>query len=401
MNQIQPLDEQEEVVPEVEPAQSFERFDRAQRIEHAVFLTAFTVLAVTGLAQMFATSPLGGFILGLMGGIEAARLIHRFAATVMMAEAIYHLLSLGYRAFVRRVRWSMLPTWRDVRDVVDHVMFYLGRRKQKPRFGRYSYVEKAEYFALVWGTIIMAVTGFMMWNPIATARVLPGEVIPAAKAAHGGEALLAVLAIVLWHFYHVHLRHFNLSMFTGRLSREEMEQEHPAELEAIERGLIPDSPTPEQVRRREVVFLPIAALIAVVLGIGLYQFITFEQTALITVPLGESAAAFSPQTPTPGPTFEPTETLEGVQLVSWRGRFEGLFRDRCGSCHGITSVGGLSLASYEEALEGGNTGPAVVPNDAEASQIIAVQSEGIHPGQLSSDELLEVMDWIESGAPES
>ncbi|HEX9676412.1 MAG TPA: cytochrome b/b6 domain-containing protein, partial [Anaerolineales bacterium] len=198
-----------------EPSSTYPRFERSQRIEHAVFLTAFTILAVTGLAQKFATAPLGGAILGALGGIETARVIHRITAVVMMAESIYHLLAVLHRVLVRRLALSMLPALDDLKDLLRDLGFYLGLRQARSRPGRYSYVEKAEYFALVWGTLIMILTGFMMWNPIATANLLPGEAIPAAKSAHGNEALLAVLAIVLWHFYHVHIRHFNRSMFTG------------------------------------------------------------------------------------------------------------------------------------------------------------------------------------------
>jgi cytochrome b subunit of formate dehydrogenase len=229
--------------PEVSPPQpaptTYPRFERSQRVEHAVFLTSFTILAVTGLAQKFATAPLGGAILGALGGIETARVIHRTTAVIMMAESIYHLLAVLHRTIVRRVALSMLPVLEDVKDLLRDLGFYLGLRRARSRPWRYSYVEKAEYLALVWGTLIMILTGFMMWNPIATANLLPGEAIPAAKSAHGNEALLAVLAIMLWHFYHVHIRHFNRSMFTGVLTREEMQHEHPAELEAIEAGTQP------------------------------------------------------------------------------------------------------------------------------------------------------------------
>jgi len=390
--------------PEVSPPQpaprTYPRFERSQRIEHAVFLTSFTILAVTGLAQKFATAPLGGAILGALGGIETARVIHRITAVIMMAESIYHLLAVLHRTIVRRVALSMLPALEDVKDLLRDLGFYLGLRKIRSRPGRFSYVEKAEYFALVWGTLIMILTGFMMWNPIATANLLPGEAIPAAKSAHGNEALLAVLAIVLWHFYHVHIRHFNRSMFTGVLSRQEMQHEHPAELEAIEAGTQPLPAPPGVIRRRERAFLPGAALLAVALGFGLLRFVTFEQSAITTVPPGEVVDPFVPQTPTPAPTLAPIPTVAGVRPASWRGRFEGLFRDRCGSCHGITAVSGLSLAEYDSALAGGNSGPGIVARDAQASWLVRIQSQGGHPGQLTSDELAEVIDWIEAGAPE-
>lgn len=394
------MSEPEQPVTPPASERSFPRFDRAQRAEHAVFLLAFTILAITGLSQKFAASLIGSAIIGLLGGIETTRIIHRITAVVMMAVSIYHVLGLLYRVLVRRVAPSMLPSSQDLKDLLQDVLFYLGRRAQRARFAHFSYVEKAEYLALVWGTVVMIVTGFLMWNPIASTQVLPGEAIPAAKAAHGGEALLAVLAILLWHFYHVHIRHLNLSMFTGRLSRREMEEEHPVELQAIESGQVAGQPTPVQIRRRETFYIPMAMLVAIGLGFGLFRFVTFEQTAIDTVPPGETAPVFVPLTPTPAPTLPPTATLEGVRLLSWTGRFEGLFRDRCGTCHGFTSLSGLSLATYQDALAGGNRGPAVVPGDPQASELVPMQSTGDHPGQLTDEELQQVIDWIEAGAPE-
>jgi cytochrome b subunit of formate dehydrogenase/mono/diheme cytochrome c family protein len=379
---------------------TYRRFDRSLRIEHAVFLISFTILGITGLAQKYGTSPGGEILIRLMGGIEFTRIIHRTAAIVLMVVAIYHILGLLYRVFVRRVKLSIMPKLQDLTDLMQDVFFYLGLRNSKARYGRFSYVEKAEYWALVWGTIIMAITGFMMWNPIISARFLPGETIPAAKAAHGGEALLAVSAIILWHFYHVHIRHLNLSMFTGWLSREEMEHEHPAELEDIDSGLTQPDPSPEVIRRRESVYIPIAAVLALIMGFSLFAFVTFEETAIETVPLGESVAAFLPLTPTPAPTPLPSPTTDETLPASWVARYEGLLRDRCSTCHGFTTVGGLSLASYELALEGGNNGPAIVPRDAVASLLVVVQSGGNHPGQLSPEELEDVVAWIEAGAPE-
>ncbi len=212
----------------VTPVKTVLRFSLFQRIEHLVLLLSFTTLAVTGLPQKFADAPLSQFVLSAFGGIEAARIIHRGAAIVLMALSIYHVVEILYRVFVQRTAWTMLPVIDDFKHLYDDLLFYFGRRKHKAYYGRYNYAEKAEYLAVVWGTAVMILTGFMMWNPIATTNILPGEAIPAAKVAHGGEATLAVLAIILWHFYHVHLRHFNKAMFTGKLTREEMQHEHPA-----------------------------------------------------------------------------------------------------------------------------------------------------------------------------
>jgi len=392
----------------------FTRFDRWQRIEHAVLLVSFTTLAITGLPQKFAEWPISDTVIGLLGGIETIRSIHRAAAIVLMALSIYHLIAVLYRVLVKRVSFSMFPVVEDFKHLWRDILYYLGRRKHKAFYGRYSYAEKVEYLAVVWGTLIMIITGFMMWNPIATAQVLPGEVIPAAKVAHGGEALLAVLAIILWHFYQVHLRHFNKSMFTGKLSREEMEHEHPAELAMIESGRSATGLPPEALRRRRSVFYPIAVVFAAVSGFLLYQFVTFEKTAIDTVPRGETVAVFVPQTPTPSPTRPPTSTPlpptststpgatePAVEEVVWAGGIDRIVAERCAACHVQATLGGLSLATYAGALQGGANGPVIVPGDPEASVLVQLQSAGGHPGQLTDEELATVVQWIEAGAPEN
>ncbi len=175
----------------------YQRFSLDQRAEHALTLVTFVVLAVTGLPQKYVAANWADTMIRLMGGIETTRLIHHFAAVLLMLEVVYHIVSMGYRLFVRRVRFTMLPGLSDVSDAVSAFLFNLGLRKAPPQGGRYTFVEKAEYWAFIWGAVVMVITGFMMWNPIATAHLLPGQYIPAAKAAHGGEAVLAVLAIIL------------------------------------------------------------------------------------------------------------------------------------------------------------------------------------------------------------
>jgi cytochrome b subunit of formate dehydrogenase len=381
----------------------YTRFDLSQRIEHLVLLISFTILGATGLAQKFATAPAGEAILGFFGGIEQSRVIHRGAAVALMAVSIYHLIEILYRILVLRVSFSMLPVPEDFKHLYHDVLYHLGLRKHKAYYGRYSYAEKVEYLAVVWGTLIMAITGFMMWNPIATTRWLPGEFIPAAKAAHGGEALLAVLAIILWHFYHVHIRHFNKSMFTGKLTEEEMRHEHPAELAQIKSGQVDQKPTQEVLRRRLQFFLPIAFVLTVAFSFGLVKFVTFEQTAIDTVPPGETAPIFVPITPTPTATPLPSPTPGPggeIQANTWKGAFQELFGERCGACHVQSNLGGLSLATYTDALKGGQSGPAIVPGDPDASLLVQIQSAGNHPGQLTIDELEKVIQWIEAGAPE-
>ncbi|MGD2162768.1 MAG: cytochrome b/b6 domain-containing protein [Anaerolineales bacterium] len=384
----------------LEERKRFLRFDLSQRVEHIVMLVSFTILAITGLPQKFPDAPISVGFFRLAGGIEITRIIHRSSSIVLMLVSIYHIVALGYRVFVKRVRLTMMPVWEDIQHVFQDVLFYFGLREEKAKYDRYNYAEKAEYLAVVWGTVVMAITGFMMWNPIATSKILPGEFIPAAKAAHGGEAILAVLAILLWHFYHVHLKHFNKSMFTGYLTRKEMEEEHPGELERIERG-VNGEPPPEVIRQRRRVFIPVASIASIVMLAGVVAFVTFEDTSITTLPPGEQAPIYVTRVPQPTPTLPPTPTTTAFEGESWSGGFEALFRNRCGTCHGITSVGGISLATYEQALEGGNSGPGIVPGDPEASVIVQIQQAGSHPGQLTEEELEQLIAWIEAGAPEN
>ena len=389
------------------------RFSLSQRIEHIVMLTAFTILGVTGLPQKYAAAEFSQFVLNVLGGIEPTRVIHRAAAIVLMAISIYHLVAVLYRVIVKRSSLSMLPTFDDFLHLWHDLQYYFGRRAHKAYYGRYNYAEKAEYLAVVWGTLVMIVTGFMMWNPIATATLLPGEAIPAAKAAHGGEAVLAVLAIILWHFYHVHVKQLNKSMFTGRLSRAEMTHEHPAELAMIEQGLIKE-PAATVIAKRQRVFFPIAGVATVVMLIGLFTFVTFEQSAIETVPRPSgNVQAFVPftptptlpptQTPTPAPTATPGAAptrVAGAAVDSWESGIAQILDAKCAACHIQAQLSGLSLKTYADALKGGASGPAIVPNDVAQSALIRVQLAGNHAAQLSQSELAKIRAWIEAGAPE-
>lgn len=278
----------------------YRRFDKWQRLEHAVLLVSFTVLAITGIPQKYSAQPWAGAMIGAMGGIETTRLIHHVAAVVLLVGAIYHFIALSYKVFVIRSELTMLPGWQDVKDGLQTLAYNVGLARALPKMGRFTFGEKVEYWAVIWGTVIMAITGFMLWNPIATATLLPGQFIPAAKAAHGGEAILAVLSILTWHLYNVHIKYFNRSMFTGDIDGHAMVEEHPLELAAIEQGTLRPAPDPGTLRQRMRVFVPLAAMIWLLLAVGLFFFVTYEQTAIATLPRQESEI-FTPVTPTPAP----------------------------------------------------------------------------------------------------
>jgi cytochrome b subunit of formate dehydrogenase len=379
-------------------ARTYLRFTLAQRVEHAVALVTFVVLAVTGLPQKYATAGWAEAMIGVMGGIEAVRVIHRVAATVLMIATVYHIGVVGYKLYVQRARLSMLPTLTDLTDAWHAFLHNLGLRREPAQAGRYSFAEKAEYWAFVWGAVVMVITGFMLWNPIATTNVLPGQAIPAAKAAHGGEALLAVLAIILWHMYHVHLRSFNKSMFTGRMSEHEMLEEHPRELADLKAGLANPRVDPAAARQRSRLYLPVAGLLSAALLFGVYRFITFEETAIATIERPRADQVFVPLTPTPRPTPLPSPTPLALDPV-WAGNIEVLLADRCVQCHG--GAAGLDLATHSLALQGSDSGPVIVPGDSANSLLLTKIAGGRHPGRLSEPELQVLAAWIDAGAPEN
>lgn len=212
------------------------RFSLGQRIEHLILILSFTTLAITGLSQTYYNTAFGNFILTLLGGIDSFRQVHHVAAFVFGAQSLYHVAAFIDEAFVRRRISKMFPAWSDVTDAIQMIKFNLGLALHHPRFDRYNFEEKAEYWALVWGTIAMGATGLMQWFPVQLTAVFPGWIIPAARALHRWEAILAVLAILTWHFYHSVIKTLNLSIFTGNMTIEQMKEEHPLELAYLEQA---------------------------------------------------------------------------------------------------------------------------------------------------------------------
>jgi formate dehydrogenase gamma subunit len=406
---------------------TYQRFPLARRIEHWVMMLSFTTLAITGLPQRFSSAPISIAFVGMLGGIEVLRTIHHIAAIVMMLGTAWHLLVFGYLSYVRRTRLTMLPTLQDVKDAWQALLYNIGRAKTPPQMGRYTFEEKMEYWAFVWGAIIMGATGFIMWNPVTTTRFLPGEVIPAAKAAHGGEALLAVLAIIIWHMYGVHIKRFNRSMFTGKMTEEEMLHEHPLELADIKAGMAERPVDDATLRKRQRAYLPIASVLALFMLLGVYGFVSAEQTALTTIERQvPTVVVFVPWTPTPAPTqtptspatetarptVSPTTAPEGTpdstpstpavaSDLTWDNSIGVLFQAKCATCHGAGALGGLSLSTYSDAMKGGASGPVIVPGDGANSLLVTRQQAGGHPGQLTPEEIAQVIEWIDAAALEN
>ena len=215
------------------------RFTRHQRLEHFFVMTLFTLLVITGMPQKYPAVGFSGMTVRLLGGINATRVVHRFCGFAFSFATVLHIALVVWGTLGRRMsRMTMIPDRKDFKDAVGTLKYYLGLSKQHPHFDRYDYRQKFEYWGMLAGSVIMVVTGFVLYFPSAVARFLPGQLIPAAKIAHSYEGLLALLVVIVWHIYNAHLNPdvfpFDTSIFTGKISRERMEKEHPLELARLE-----------------------------------------------------------------------------------------------------------------------------------------------------------------------
>jgi len=226
------------------------RFSVRQRCEHLLIMVLFIMLALTGFPQKFYEMGWAQWLIPHLGGIDRVRWLHRLSGILFTLIALLHFGVVLSLAVMKRIELNMVPTKKDFRDAIITLRYYLGFSEEQARFERYDYRQKFEYWGLVLGGNLMIVTGFILYFPTFWTGFLPGEVIPAAQVAHSNEGLLAFLVVILWHIYNAHLSPdvfpFDASIFTGRISEERMEQEHPLEYARVvaERG---ESASPEEI----------------------------------------------------------------------------------------------------------------------------------------------------------
>lgn len=232
------------------------RFSLQQRIEHFITMVVFALLCLTGLPQKFYTHGWAQALVHVFGGFDATRWIHRAAGVVLAVSTVVHFGNAIATMLSKKVGFTMVPTRKDFEDAIQQLRYYLGATDRHPQYDRYTYKEKFEYWGLVVGNVIMVMTGLALFFPVQASLLLPGQIIPAAKVAHSNEGLMAFLVITIWHIFNAHLNPdvfpFDTSMFTGKVSRERYEHEHPIELARLEGRAAPDHGDGHAAAKRDV-----------------------------------------------------------------------------------------------------------------------------------------------------
>jgi formate dehydrogenase subunit gamma len=212
-----------------------ERLSLQMRVQHMVMFSSCILLIVTGLPIKFHDAALAAAVMNLFGGPDVTRILHRIGAIGLTAVGIYHVFYCMYFEAGRRDFALLIPRLQDAKDAIHQILYFLGVRKTKPLFGRFSYIEKFDYWAVYWGMVVMITSGYIMWFKDAAINQFGKVVYDIGREAHSDEALLATLAIVVWHFYNVHFNPHrfpgSLTWWHGKISMKDFREEHTLEYE--------------------------------------------------------------------------------------------------------------------------------------------------------------------------
>jgi len=236
----------------------FLRMNLTERLQHILLIVSFTLLVLTGLPLMFYELRIFKSIFSLENAFALRGLLHRAAAVLLIADILWH---FAYTVLTKRGRENfreLMPGWKDLRDAATLFGYNVGlarwlyrkgllkgffdrhpfwKFERPPEYGRYNFIEKLEYLSVAWGSLVMIVSGFFMWNVELSLRIFPLWVHDIFVIAHGYEAMLAFLAIIIWHMYNVHLNPevFPMSKvwLNGRITGHELRTLHPLEYRKI------------------------------------------------------------------------------------------------------------------------------------------------------------------------
>lgn len=235
------------------------RFTATQRLFHFGLILTFMLLSVTGLAWMYIETGWGQGLVNIFGGYTAVLEVHRITGLVLLigfaGHIIYMLYNIDWQRFPKSLLGpdSMVFQKADLIDFIQHLGWIVGLAKE-PRFERWSWWEKFDYWAVWWGLVIVGVTGLMLYNPVLSSDYMPGWLLNVTMWIHRIEALLAMAHIFAIHFFVEHFRPrcfpFSATMFEGSKDIAHLRQEHPAWVERMEKEgrlsavLVPPAPVP-------------------------------------------------------------------------------------------------------------------------------------------------------------
>jgi len=221
---------------------AIKRFSRLDRVFHLGLMLTFLIQAVTGFSRLFITTAWGKSLSNLFGGYDNSFLIHQRVGLVMIIGFILHIIYLFTKINWKNLRESifgpdsLVPNLHDAQNLGRRFLWFFGIGSA-PKFDRWTYWEKFDYWAVFWGLPLLAVTGLMLMYPVATSRILPGWMLNVAGLLHEAEAILAVTYIFIIHFFIGHLRPLsfpmNEAMFAGSIGLEEAMKEKPAWVERL------------------------------------------------------------------------------------------------------------------------------------------------------------------------
>lgn len=210
-----------------------------ERIQHLNLAINFTILVITGFALRYPEAFWASPITDVPMGMTFRGFLHRLSGAAIVTLGGYHLLYLAFTERGRRIALDMIPTLKDARDLWETLKnnLFINRPPKEIKMGRFNFREKLEYLGLIWGTIVMTVTGFILWFKEEWLRLFPLWTFEVARAIHFYEAILATFTILIWHFYSVifnpDVYPMNWAWINGHLTEHEMELEHGLELEQI------------------------------------------------------------------------------------------------------------------------------------------------------------------------
>ncbi len=207
------------------------------RVQHILLMASLFVLALTGFALMYHGSWLGQILIRLEGGVINRGIFHRTAAVVLMAQLVYHAFYMLFSREGKRELDLFFLRKRDFHDFIQALKFNLGMEQDYPRFGKYGYKEKFQYWGATIGIFLISVTGIILWAETFSMKLLPKFVLDLTLVVHGYQGLLAFVILLFWHLYIVHLHPsvfpMNNAWLSGKVDAEWLKEEHPGEYDKL------------------------------------------------------------------------------------------------------------------------------------------------------------------------